>query len=155
MKVIFLDIDGVLNSFKYDLHRGEGEGNIDITRMPLLKRIVDKTGALIVLSSSWRKYWEKEDNFDPIGAELDAVFGQFGLEIYDKTPFLQIGSRAHEIMSWLEQHESEVDAFVVIDDAFGGWGAITSNVVRTDARIGFGLMGTHVDKAIEILNRAR
>lgn len=153
MKVLFLDIDGVLNSFKYDLHRVEGEGNIDVTRLPLLKRIVDATGAQIVLSSSWRKYWEKEDNFDPIGAELEAVFGQFGLEIYDKTPFLPIGSRVHEIMAWLEEHTGEVEAFAVLDDTFGGWGEIASNVVRTDARIGLGLMGTHVDKAIDILNR--
>lgn len=52
MKVIFLDIDGVLNSFIYDLERKEGETAIDHTRLPLLKRIVDETGAIIVLSSS-------------------------------------------------------------------------------------------------------
>ena len=59
MKVIFLDIDGVLNSRRYDAKRDKnGNTNIDETRLPLVKRIVDATGARIVLSSSWRNDWD-------------------------------------------------------------------------------------------------
>ena len=35
-RIIFLDIDGVLNSVKYDRERTDKEGNIDETRMVLL-----------------------------------------------------------------------------------------------------------------------
>ena len=63
MKVIFLDIDGVLNSFQtfreiYYEHELTGFRRvaIDIDKVKLLKEIVDNTGALIVLSSSWRTF---------------------------------------------------------------------------------------------------
>ena len=60
IKVIFLDIDGVLNSLAYDRGRKENDGNIDETRLPLIKQIVDETQAKIVLSSSWRTHWNKD-----------------------------------------------------------------------------------------------
>ncbi len=62
MKIIFLDIDGVLNSRQYDAERGTAEGNIDVSRLLLLKQLIDQTGAKIVLTSSWRRHW------DPVGS---------------------------------------------------------------------------------------
>jgi len=59
MKVIFLDFDGVLNSVKYDRKRDWNKLTfIDESRLPLLKQIVDSTGAVIVLSTTWRNHWE-------------------------------------------------------------------------------------------------
>jgi histidinol phosphatase-like enzyme len=52
MKVIFLDIDGVLNSSHYFQTRTSKDIDIDVTRLPLLKRLIDETEANIVLSSS-------------------------------------------------------------------------------------------------------
>ncbi len=53
MKIIFLDIDGVLNSRTYDRKRNWNEQtDIDESRLPLVKEIVDSTGAEIVLSST-------------------------------------------------------------------------------------------------------
>ena len=55
MKIIFLDVDGVLNS--QDLLERCGEDKlvpIDEENIRCLKEIVDETGAEIVLSSSWR-----------------------------------------------------------------------------------------------------
>ena len=73
--VIFLDIDGVLNSAAYDRERTDKDGNIDVSRLALLKRIVDAADAQIVLSSSWREYWEPEDEkCDQIGKELNCIF---------------------------------------------------------------------------------
>ena len=37
MKIVFLDIDGVLNSQAYDRVRGLYDGVIDESRLPLLK----------------------------------------------------------------------------------------------------------------------
>ena len=42
-RIIFLDIDGVLNSVAYDRVRTAEQTNIDQTRLPLLKGLVDDT----------------------------------------------------------------------------------------------------------------
>ena len=49
MKVIFLDIDGVLNT--------NSDKEISNDKLKLLSELVSKTGAEIVLSSSWRNWW--------------------------------------------------------------------------------------------------
>jgi hypothetical protein len=59
MKLIFLDIDGVLNSVTYAKARyraGEtGWDQIDPAAITRLNRAVEYSGAKIVISSSWRK----------------------------------------------------------------------------------------------------
>ena len=151
MKIVFLDIDGVLNSAEYDLSRGEKDGNIDITRLPLIKRIVENTGAKIVLSSSWRKLWEADKTLcSAEGLEIDNAFSSAGLEIFDKTPIM--GLRSQEIACWLENHP-ETERFVILDDMLFGWGELSDYLVRTDGAVGRGLENQHVERAIEILNR--
>ena len=63
MKVIFLDVDGVLNS-EDDLRVFREKNNITETilyaevedrPLKLLKELVEKSGAKIVVSSSWRR----------------------------------------------------------------------------------------------------
>ena len=84
MKIIFLDIDGVLNSVRYDCQRTIDQGNIDETRLQLIKKLVDATEARIVLSSSWRKHWEKDiSKCDTIGRDINEVFAKYQLAIYD------------------------------------------------------------------------
>ncbi len=152
MKIIFLDIDGVLNSVKYDATRTKKDGNIDKTRLVLLKKIVDATDAKIVLTSSWRKHWEKdEDKCDDAGKEINRDFAEYGLEIFDKTAFFMSFDRASEIRSWVNSHNN-VERFVIIDDIFVGWGELHQYLVQTSALIGRGLEETHVQKAIGILN---
>ena len=69
MKVIFLDIDGVLNSVntfkkRYEEHQKINKWTleIDLKMLENLKEIVEKTDAKIVLSSSWRVFFRKEDD---------------------------------------------------------------------------------------------
>ena len=149
-KIIFLDIDGVLNSRVYDRERTLNDGNIDPTRLPLLREIVERTEAKIVLSSSWRKHWDKaREARDAIGEELNETFSAAGLEIYDKTPV--IGDRAKEISAWLKCHP-EVYEYVIFDDIFGGWGEHEGHLVKTSPLIGRGLTEKHVSDAIRILS---
>lgn len=59
MKVIFLDVDGVLNSDQYfdktkNLDIQGIEADIDIKKIELLKKAINETRARVVLSSSWR-----------------------------------------------------------------------------------------------------
>lgn len=153
MKIIFLDIDGVLNSRQYDSGRGTTEGNIDVSRLLLLKQLVDQTGAKIVLTSSWRRHWDPAGKCtDEIGKGLEATFGGIGIDLYDKTPELD-NDRAKEISKWLAMNR-DVDAFVIIDDIKFGWYELAQFVVNTDYRIGRGLEKRHIEKAIKILLKA-
>lgn len=56
MKVIFLDFDGVMNTFNDKILQDD--------KLALLAEIVDKTQAKIVLSTSWREHWEKTANVE-------------------------------------------------------------------------------------------
>lgn len=155
MKVIFLDIDGVLNSRAYDKKRDiNAQTNIDETRLPLVKRIVEETGAKIVLSSTWREDWEKDpDICREDGVYINQMFSKFGLEIFDKTPFLGIcADRSEEIKTWLEETPHKIESFVIIDDYRFGWGSLSDNFVKTNPNFGLGLEEVHVLKAIKILN---
>lgn len=155
MKIIFLDIDGVLNSRIYDRKRNWNEQtDIDETRLPLVKRIVDETGAKIVLSSTWRVHWDADcKKCDGDGVYINETFAKYGLTVYDKTPDLGIDfDRPDEVKSWLGSAREAVDGFVIIDDYRYGWGALYKNFVKTNPNLGLGLEEEHADKAIEILN---
>lgn len=152
MKIIFLDIDGVLNSARYDKNKSEADSNIDVSRLGLVKALIDRAGANVVLSSSWRCHWDplgKETN--ETGRELEEIFNQHGIKLFDKTPSLG-GNRSKEIRAWLS-HREDIDSFVIIDDIKFGWGDLEDYVVKTDYRIGNALEQVHIDKAIEILTK--
>ena len=150
MKVIFLDIDGVLNSRAYDRTRGERDGNIDESRLPLLKELVYKTNANIVLSSTWRFHWNRNGaQTEQEGMELEQTFLKYGLTIYDKTPIVN-NDRAAEITAWLDLNP-DVERFVILDDIVFGWDKLQPNVVNTDYYIARGLEQTHIEKALELL----
>lgn len=149
-KVVFLDIDGVLNSYRYDQQRFDDEENIDITRLPLLKQLLDATGAKLVLTSSWRRHWEPAGvRMDAVGQKLEATFGSCGIRLQGKTP--ELGDRPAEILEYLRQHP-QVERFVILDDIKFGWGSLDDHVVKTDRRIGRGLEQRHIQAAIAILN---
>ena len=117
MKVIFLDIDGVLNHeqhYKWLIETDEPtpiqrtypytEFNPESCR--LLNEIIWETGAQIVVSSSWRLDGE---------ARLNSLFKFFGLpKIYSITPCLNT-MRGLEIGAWLASHP-EVTNYVILDD---------------------------------------
>ncbi len=154
MKIIFLDIDGVLNSDAYDRVRGENDSNIDESRLDLLKKAVQSTNAKIVLSSTWRKHWSKlESERTPQGNLLHYLFSKHQLEIYDKTPVLgKIYDRKQEIQLWLSSQEKEIEKFVILDDLPFGWGEFGDFLIKTNGRIGRGLEEEHIQKIISILN---
>lgn len=111
MKVVFLDIDGVLNSHRTVIAnggyphttRGHERDMFDDTALKLIRGIVRTAGAQIVLSSTWRKFPDWEE----IGPGLD-------LPIIDRTPSLS-GTRGEEIADWLRRH-TEVERYAIIDD---------------------------------------
>ncbi len=151
MKIIFLDFDGVLNSLQYDRERRADQGNIDESRLVLLKGLVEQTNAKIVLTTTWRKHWNKDSSFcDAIGDEINTVFDKYGLHVYDKTPEIDAADRALEVRTWLQTHLNEVEGFVILDDIAFGWGELEPHLVKTNYRIGRGLEPIHLEKAMHL-----
>jgi hypothetical protein len=103
MKVIFLDIDGVLNSDKTPNPR-KFPYVVDKKLLARFKTLVRRTGAKVVLSSTWR--------CDPVG--LFAA-RHWGIPFIDVCPDRPRSPRRREITSWLADHP-KVNRFVVIDD---------------------------------------
>lgn len=156
MKILFLDFDGVLNSDEYDKQRDMSiNTNIDETRLPLLKKIVDVTGAKIVLSTTWRRHWNKNaEDCDAVGQWMNALFAKYGLEIYGKTPQLSFrAGRKAEVLSWLEFPPERIESYVILDDCIFGWEEIGDRLVKTSPSKGRGLEERHVNQAIEILQK--
>ena len=139
MKVLFLDIDGVLNGVEYQMSPEFENSYIDKSRLPILKAIADRTGAKIVLSSTRKKDWVP-------GNPLDSVFTDAGISLYDKTPAM--GRKNLEIAAWLSAHP-EVDSFVILDDADGGWGELYPRLVPTFPVESRGLTEEHIAKVSE------
>ncbi len=147
MKVIFLDIDGVLNTPADVSDQGLV---IRPDKLLLIKQIVEATGAKIVLSTSWRMYWEPGEALcDPIGEWINDAFGSAGMSIFDKTPYTMTG-RENQIASWLNAHP-EVKAFVVLDDALLSAPFLQGHFVKTSPYFG-ALDEMDVERAIVILN---
>lgn len=139
MKVIFLDVDGVLNSSRDDFSiRLVSEYHFDF-----LKELVDATDAKIVLSSSWRIGF---NSMRRSNQNLIAKLASRGLEIYDFTPIMT-GSRGDEIREWLTTHP--VDSFVILDDEDDMEEFTSTNLVKTDVEVG--LQESDVQRAIKIL----
>jgi len=114
MKVIFLDIDGVLKSYRTAVAYGDrswsGDAGIrakmDDVAIRLIDGIARQAGASIVLSSSWRN----DRDWEAIGPAL-------GLEIIDRTP--NHCSRGEEIQQWLGNHR-DVECYAIVDDEVEG-----------------------------------
>ena len=158
MKVIFLDIDGVLNSQRL-IEKDENE-KIDINAVKLLNNLIDKSGAVIVLSSGRRLWFD--DNMVTDDAEAKYLYDilcQYGITIYGKTPDFSTDEirtkrtfkdvKAKEIAAWLEKH-CEVDKYVILDDLDLENDQITANLVQIDGKIG--ITEEDVNHALDILN---
>jgi len=108
MKVIFLDVDGVLNTIRsVGIF---GSGYLCEKSIMLIRHIVDQTDAKIVLSSTWRKYPESKE-------QLDQALKNHELFIYDFTPIISLDfptPRNEEIKLWLEANP--VNNFAILDD---------------------------------------
>ena len=103
MKVIFLDIDGVVNNKRTEKSFG-GFMAVDPAMAALVQRIVRNTGCEIVLSSSWRLFQNGRD-------EVERKICKFA----DITPILH-ASRGYEIKVWLTLHP-EIEQYAILDDA--------------------------------------
>ena len=103
MKVVFLDVDGVLNC-KQTHNPRKFPFIVDPALLKRLNRLLENTGAQIVLSSNWR--------YDPVGL-FAAQF--YGVRFVDTTPDLPGRARGDAITEWVRAHPN-TERFIVIDD---------------------------------------
>lgn len=160
-KIIFLDIDGVLNSMDYfdKVKDNDGYNDINTEKVKLLKEIVDQTGAKIVLSSTWRtlSMVPGSRNEHPQYTYLIDFLADYGLEIKSHTPYIN-NNRPEEIMEWIDEYENKENIhFVSLDDDFWPehyekYGIKDSLVHTCFYEADGGLRREHVEKAVKILN---
>lgn len=107
MRVLFLDIDGVLNS-DHTTERISGLGiftgftGLDTTLLDRYLKWIDGKPYYVVLSSSWRQH-------DVLHDYLRA----FGVTFEDKTP--RFSYRGDEVTAWLREHPETI-AYAILDD---------------------------------------
>lgn len=110
MKVLFLDIDGVLNSrrsatafggYPWDFDE-KGMSRFDMVAFRLIQKLVKETGCKIVLSSTWR-----------IGRTIEETSKGLDVEVIGHTPQLS-ACRGEEIKEWLSLNK--VDKYAIVDD---------------------------------------
>lgn len=159
MKVLFLDFDGVINNANtFEKKRGMKFANrLDYRRADLepeliarIKKVIEQTGAKIVVSSSWRNGWslnELNDLFKPF--EISFVGVTPTLDVMDQKGLLWLPmSRGAEIERWLAEH-LEVTKYAVIDDSSDAKYGHEDRFVQTNFISG--IQEKHVQKLIDLL----
>ena len=157
MKVIFLDVDGVLNSNAYVDYtlKNNVKGileEIDPKTIDMLKYALDVTDAQIVVSSSWRNIRKFE--------QLKELFLRYGINLDEKTPVLG-HERGLEIKQYLEEHV-DIDQYLILDDdMFDSFDEeLRNNLILTkenheDNSYGDGLQIKHIEQIIKRFGRVK
>jgi len=121
MKVLFLDLDGVVNTHRTPVRTELDPTNKDLTVMIcsdpekvfMLNKLVDRHDFKVVLSSSWRA--------DPNWRTVMKANG-FVFPFLDRTPDNRgLSSRGSEIRTWigswnLHNPDNRVEKYAIIDD---------------------------------------
>lgn len=162
MKIIFLDIDDVLNNpiSGYGGHIPTDNGGIsaftketikwDVLAVARLKRIIEATDAKIVISSTWRGMFNMIEwgwIFELYGLDPDLIKGRTGNEFMPGGKMFR-GLAIQEWFRTFPDRRNECTGYVILDDGsdFYNW----QNLVQTEVYVG--LIECHVQEAIDALN---
>ena len=158
MKYVFLDVDGVLNNIHTDDSAPSGCLGVSRKLIRNLADIIEKTGAVIILTSDWKIGWEAFDFCcsedarylnEKLSKERIRITGKtYDEHVYDQ--FFE--DRGKGIKRFLSQ-QINVESYVVIDDhIFSDFDEeIKSRLIQTDSREG--LTKEDAERAIEILSQ--
>jgi len=109
MKVLFLDVDGVITV-------ADGSGRLCEDKLERLERVVMETGTQIVISSNWRHFPQLKTRL------VMALHEHGGMRVVGCTP--DNGERVHgdavrpeEIVAWIKAWRGEpIEAWCAVDD---------------------------------------
>ena len=162
MNIIFLDVDGVLNSEAYfEENKNKGYLAISDYHLQMLAKIYHTCNANIVLSSSWRILDDKDVKSEIYQCLLDEL-ARYDMKIVSKTSVIGM-NRPLEIKTWLDSYNrwnQDTIHFVSLDDDFskedydkyGIGDCLIKTCFYCNKVSEGGLQPGHVAKAIEILN---
>ena len=157
-KIIFLDFDGVLNhelfyrglsSQEYPRLNGRPYSEIDTNSVNILNRLIQETGAKVVVSSTWRRSYDKN--------QLQKILNKHNFigEVIDTTPILNFEGavRGNEVKVWLEKNYSHDKrcAYICLDDDSDFLYGQRNNLILVDSYCG--LSPNNVYRATKILNK--
>lgn len=156
MKIVFLDFDGVLNSRPFLIKsrsrmsksgwREDPTDDIDPQAVGVLNDIIARSGAKVVISSSWRLFYGHDDLrrfLKERGLQGEPIIGQTPerFKMSDRW-----SERGHEIQQWLDDNkELGVESFVILDDN-SDMAHLMDKLVKTD--FDEGLLASHVETVL-------
>lgn len=134
MNIIFLDIDGVLSTFRFidyqekycECSYYDTDKNFDPICMKNLKTLIEETNSYIVLSSSWRLSKELVNY-------IIENLNQYGINnrLFSSTESKP--TREEEILEWLDNFRDIKINYVILDDDV----IKLNNFVKCDSYNGF------------------
>jgi len=153
MRYLFLDIDGVLNTYEYiwspesktapvasylEFHAQK----IETDKVQILNRILEEIGAVVVVSAALRVGHSKE--------ELQDILNLAGFtgKIVGKTPSLWCRRRGQEILHWMGTHGVEPDEAVILEDEVVDQDLTCDMLVKVNMKTG--LQESHVQEVVDL-----
>ncbi len=171
-KYIFIDFDGVLNTERH--HRflvsaGKKTSDefgpcFDPEAVANLEKIVDETGAVIVICSSWKlegvdrmmALWKTRKMPGILaGCTPDYIPGMdiLNLDLDNPDAFEQLAGKGNEVKQWLSENapkNPEQYQYVILDDVPDFLPEQMDCFIQIDPRVGITM--ENAEKAIEIVN---
>lgn len=163
-RIIFLDIDGVLNTERWHSQAIRGElkdeygYRFDPIAVENLSRIIEETGAAIVISSSWKcmglatmqKMWkDRQLPGKVIDITPNSVSDEFLLNV-DLNDMDLLSIRGQEIKDWLMTKGGSECKYVIFDDMNDVLQEQEAHIVWVDPAVG--ITKGNVAQAIRILD---
>jgi len=147
MRVIFLDIDGVLNSSRTAVaYQQMLQRDLDPVAVRMLHRLVMTCEASIVVSSVWRlgDDWRELvwSCLRAAGWPVEYYRWLRDNDYYGESPLIDRTDRSgptrgHEIQRWLDDHP-EVTDYLILDDDNDMLESQQDRFINVDHRVGFG-----------------
>lgn len=141
-KVIFLDVDGVLNTERYITIQNKNndpdpvnyDRNFDPIVIKAIKKLYDNLyDPIIVLSSTWRI---SNELFDYVKKYLNNIGILTKPKLY-KTDILKSNNREEEIIKFIKENNINIKDIVIIDDESWGMKQLNSRLILCDQYYGF------------------
>ena len=157
MKLLFLDVDGVLNSKSFlqeNTHSHKMMGSmLNMKQVGMVVDILERTEASLVLSSTWRIIAEGRK---AINDAFGSIKSHIRLPIpctptYDPDSDQSFKCRGEEIDSYLRRLKTWPSHYVILDDDHDFLPHQKTFLVNTSWETG--LLAEHAEQAIAILNK--
>lgn len=146
--ILFLDIDGVLNSIQYAKQVKDSSVDLivglDPVAVNLLDEIIERTNCDIVISSSMRRIYTIEE----LKVKLYKAGMLYTTAIIGATPVFNGLPRGYEVQAWLNFNSPGCVYCCVDDDSDY---LIDQPLIRIDNE--YGLRHVDVERAVQILSK--